>query len=213
MTGVQTCALPISAAQLAAHLAAQGRRVTVLTKRVAPPTEAPDDESREGVRILRVGPRGPRTGSGKWLAAPAFLGGLLRRRHEYAAVVCIDYRAIGLAALLARGRTDHPVILQAATDGVLSFARVRGQFPPGGPWGRRLADLVVWPLQRLYDGGDAYPCISRAIEAETLLAGVPRPRVVYLPNPVDVAAFAPADPGRRGALRQQFGLQIGRAHV
>ena len=89
---------------------------------------------------------------------------------------------------------------------------------PHGPSGRVTAHLhhsaastfigrvVAWPLQRLYDGGDDYPCISRAIEQETLAVGVPRNHVHYLPNPVDTTRFSPADAATRAALRQAAGI-------
>ena len=112
-----------AAAQLAAFLSARGHRVTVLTRRTA--RGVPDDEQREGVRVVRVAPRGPRTALGKWLAIPAIVMQLLKRRHDYDVVVCVDYRGVGLAALAARTFTGRPVIMQAATDGVLSFAAMR----------------------------------------------------------------------------------------
>lgn len=194
-----------ASAQLAEFLAARGHRVTVVTKRTTNAGVAPI-EMRNGVQVVRVSPAGERSAAGKWLALPAMLRELLRRREDYDVVVCIDYRGVGLAALLARGRTGKPVIFQAATDGVLSFARVRDVLKNSGLGWDWLADGLVWPLQRLYDGADAYPCISRAIESETLLAGVRRDHVHYLPNPVDTRLFAPATPEQKSALRRQAGI-------
>jgi glycosyltransferase involved in cell wall biosynthesis len=191
-----------AAAQLAAFLSARGHRVTVLTRRTA--RGVPDDEQREGVRVVRVAPRGPRTALGKWLAIPAIVMQLLKRRRGYDVVVCVDYRGVGLAALAARTFTGRPVIMQAATDGVLSFGAVRGMLARVGLGS--LARWVIPPLQRLYNRANAYPCISRAIEAETLAAGVPRDRVSYLPNPVDAHAFSPADRELREALRARLNI-------
>lgn len=193
-----------ASAQLAEFLAARGHRVTVVTKRTTSDVAA--EEVLNGVKIVRVNPLGERSAAGKWLALPAMLRELVRRRDDYDVVVCIDFRGVGIAALLARGRTGKPVIFQAATDGVLSFARVRDTLKKNGLGWDWLSDGIVWPLQRLYDGADAYPCISRAIEAETLLAGVRRDHVHYLPNPVDTRQFSPIAPEQKMALRRQLGI-------
>jgi len=191
-----------AAEQLAEFLAARGRQVTVVTKRTEP--GVPTDEVRNGVRVVRVAPRGPRTAMGKWLALPAITLELMRRRHPADAVVCVDFRGLGLGALLARAFTGRPVILQAQTDGVLSFAAVRRTFARVGLGG--MAGTVVRLLQILYNRGDAYPCISRSIEAETLAARVPPERIHYSPNPVDTREFTPALPGQQAELRARLGI-------
>lgn len=193
-----------AAAQIAEFLAASGRHVTVLTKRTS--DNVPRSERMNGVEVVRLGPSGPRTAWGKWAFAPVLMAELVRRRHAHAAVICVDYRAIGLAALLARGRTGHPVILQAQTEGVISGGGPRAWLTKHGVGGAWLTTPLLWPIARLYDGGDAYPCISRRIEAETIGAGVPRGRVHYLPNPVDTRRFAPAAPPEKAALRAAAGI-------
>jgi glycosyltransferase involved in cell wall biosynthesis len=191
-----------AAVQLAEFLAAGGREVTVVTKRVD--AGVPDEETRNGVRVVRVAPRGNRTPLGKWLALPAIGRELLRRRNEHEVVVCVDFRGVALAALGARAFTGRPVILQAQTDGVLSFAAARRALGRMGlGWA---AGPAVGLLRRLYDRADAYPCISRAIEAETKGAGVPASRVHYLPNPVDTREFRPPADGERAALRARHGI-------
>ncbi len=191
-----------AAAQLAEFLASRGRQVTVVTKRVEP--NVPDEEVRNGVRVVRVAPRGPRRGVGKWLALPAIARELVRRRREGAVVVCVDFRAVALAALLARAFTRRPVVLQAQTDGVLSFAAVRRTLGRVGL--ERATGVFVRALQQLYNRADAYTCISRSIEAETRAAGVPPDRIHYLPNPVDTREFSPPSPGRRAELRAAHGI-------
>ncbi len=191
-----------AAVQLAEFLASRGRRVTVVTKRTEP--GVPDEEVLNGVQVVRVAPRGPRRGTGKWMALPAIVRELVRRRRDAGVVVCVDFRGIGLAALLARAFTGRPVVLQAQTDGVLSFAAVRRILVRAGLGG--VTGFVVRLLQRLYIGADAYPCISRSIEAETLAAGVPPDRIHYLPNPVDTREFSPATPAGRAALRAKHGI-------
>jgi glycosyltransferase involved in cell wall biosynthesis len=191
-----------AAEQLAEFLAARGREVTVVTKRTGPGGR--DEEVRNGVRVVRVAPQGPRTPTGKWLALPAITVELLRRRHPAEAVVCVDYRGVALGALLARTFTGRPVILQAQTDGVLSFAAIRRTLSRAGLGG--VAGVVVRSLQFLYTRGDAYPCISRSIEAETRAARVRPERIHYLPNPVDTREFTPPIPGQRAGLRARLGI-------
>lgn len=194
-----------AASQLAEFLAANGRRVTVVTKRTS--FGIPSDEVRNGVRVIRVQPAGERTSAGKWMAIPAMVAEMSKRRDDHDVVVCIDFRGIGLAALVARGLTGRPVIFQAATDGVLSVAALRRTLHGFGITAEWAQNLALWPIQRLYDGADAYPCISRAIEAETLKAGVSSQRVHYLPNPVDTQLFAPCGIDRKTELRQQFSIE------
>ncbi len=191
-----------AAAQLAEFLAARGRQVTVVTKRTEP--GVPDDEVRNGVRVVRVSPRGPRTAWGKWLALPAITFALVRRRHPADVVVCVDFRGVGLGALLARALTGRPVILHAQTDGVLSFAAVRRTLTRAGLG--RWAGTFVRPLQLLYNRADAYPCISRDIAAETLAAGVRPERIHYSPNPVNTREFTPALSQQRAELRARLGI-------
>jgi glycosyltransferase involved in cell wall biosynthesis len=186
-----------AAVQLAEFLVSRGHQVTVVTKRTR--LDVPVEETRNGVSVVRVPPGGDRTAWGKWLALPAITRELLRRRHHYGVVVCVDYRAVALGALLARRFTRRPVILLAETDGVLSFAAVRRlleRLRLGG-----VADPVIRLLQGLYKHADGYPCISRSIEAETRSAGVPEERIHYLPNHVDTREFSPATAEQRAALR------------
>ncbi len=191
-----------ASAQLAEFLVGRGHQVLVLTKRTR--ADVPVSEMRNGVHVVRVPPTGERAAEGKWLALPGLFAELVRRQADYDIVVCIDYRAVGLAALIARGVTTRPVIFQAATDGVISVARVHDAVV--GRFQKWVASAAVWPFQRLYDGADAYPCISRAIEAETAAAGVPRDRIYYLPNPVDTRLFSAVTADQKAALRTRLGI-------
>lgn len=193
-----------AASQLAEFLVTRGHRVTVMTKRTA--RDVPNREERNGVTVLRLSPYGARTAAGKWLFLPALTRELIQRRDEYAAVICVDFRAIGIGAQIARGITGHPAILHAQTEGVISVGRARESLRRAGITNEVIVNALLWPLQRLYDGGDAYPCISRAIEAETLMAGVSRDRVYYLPNPVDNRRFTAVTAEGRRSLRAAAGI-------
>jgi glycosyltransferase involved in cell wall biosynthesis len=194
-----------NAERLARYLAAHGVGVRVLTKRIT--RDLPDHEDVEGVRIDRIGPFGHRSAAGKWQFAPFAARSLVRDRSTYDVVCCIDYRGTGVAALGARAVTGHAVVFQAQTTGVLSgdnvdAALARRGIRPSGWLGR----LVKWPPRAIYGRGDAFACISRVIERETLAAGVPRDRVHFLPNAIDMSRFRPASEVERLALRQPLDL-------
>jgi glycosyltransferase involved in cell wall biosynthesis len=190
-----------NAERFARYLAVQGRDVRVLTKRIT--RDLPDREDIDGVRVERIGPYGHRSAAGKWEFVPFAVRSLVRGRSTYDVVCCIDYRGTGVAAIGARAITGHAVVLQAQTTGVLSgdnadatLAR-RGISSSG--W---LGRLVKWPARAIYGRGDAFACISREIEREVLAAGIPRERVHFLPNAIDMSRFRPASDAERLVLRQ-----------
>jgi glycosyltransferase involved in cell wall biosynthesis len=198
-----------NAERLARYLVAHRIPVQVLTKRIAP--QLPDDDDRDGIAIHRIGPSGERSSLGKWQMTPAIVGWLTRHAASYDVVCCVDYRATGVAALLARRVTRRPVVFQAQTTGVLSGDNVDPLLRRAGIAGTGLiARTVKAPIRALYRGADAFACISRDIERETLACGVPRDRVWYMPNAIDMAHFRPAESGERDRLRQTLGLPADR---
>lgn len=186
--------------RLAAFLARRGHSVLVVTKRTS--RDCPVDETLDGVHIVRTGPRGERKATSKWLALPWILRETVRRRGQFRAICCVDYRGIGLAALLAGRLTHVPVVFQAQTEGVLSGARL-SQFvrPLGVREGSASERVMTWPVRALYGRADAFACISRAIQQEALSCGVPPERVHYIPNPIDTRRFTPATAEDRLARR------------
>jgi glycosyltransferase involved in cell wall biosynthesis len=198
-----------NAERLARYLVTQGVAVQVLTKRIG--RQLADAEDRAGVAIRRIGPSGERSSFGKWAMTPAIVRWLTGHASEYGVVCCVDYRATGVAALLARRTTRRPVVFQAQTTGVLSGDNVdpllrRAGIGPDGA----LARAVKTPIRALYRGADAFACISRDIERETLACGVPRERVCYLPNAIDMSHFRPAESGAQARLRRELGLPLDR---
>lgn len=191
-----------NAERLARFLLGDGFSVRVVTKRVT--RELPDAEIFDGVAVTRIGPRGERAASGKWLLAPFALAWLVRRAPEYDVVCVVDCRGVGLAALGARAITGRPVVFQAQTTGVLSGDALdaplrRLGFAPAGAVGR----AVKWPARAIYRRADALACISRVLEREALAAGVPRDRVHFLPNAIDMTRFRPATAAERERLRME----------
>lgn len=198
-----------NAERLARYLVGQRVPVQLLTKRIG--RHLPDEEDRDGIAIRRIGPGGERSSFGKWRLTPAVVRWLIRHASKYDVVCCVDYRATGVAALLARRVTGRPVVFQAQTTGVLSGDNVdpllrRVGIGATGP----IARAVKWPIRVLYRGADAFACISRDIERETLACGVARDRVHYLPNAIDMTHFRPAEPGERDRLRQELNLPADR---
>lgn len=188
------------ARQLVRHLHALGYPVEVVTKRIAP---EPSYETIDGVRVRRVGPAGERSPSGKWRALPAFTATAFRLAGDFDVIVCIDYRGIGVAAIVAGAARGRPVIAQGETAGVLAGADAASSsgLAPESPGERMLKAPVRW----IYRRADHIVCIGRDLEREALRAGVPRERVHYLPHGVDTTRFRPATPDERPALRATFG--------
>jgi glycosyltransferase involved in cell wall biosynthesis len=198
-----------NAERLARYLVSQRVPVQVLTKRIG--QGLADNEDRDGIAIHRIGPSGERSSLGKWLMTPAIVGWLVRHASAYDVVCCVDYRATGVAALLGRRMTGRRVVFQAQTTGVLSGDNVDPLLRKAGIGaGGAIAGAVKGTIRALYRGADAFACISRDIERETLACGVPRERVWYLPNAIDMTHFRPAEPGERDRLRRERNLPLDR---
>ncbi len=200
------------ARQLARSLVASGLDVWVLTKRMHGDT--PAEDVVDGVPVRRIPPEGPRKSSAKWKLVPRAAVALLRERHSFDLILCVDYRGIGVAALAAGRLLRTPVVFDAETPGVLSCANWDPALKRLGlQAGGRLSDLVKWPVRRLYGAADAYACISRELEQEVLDLGVARRRVWYLPHTVDTAAFRPPTPDERQEARRRLSLPSDRQVV
>lgn len=171
--------------RLSRFLLANGFGVQLLTKRVT--SGLPDSEDMEGLGVQRIGPLGDRRASGKWRLAPHAAAWLIRHRASYDAVCCIDFRGIGLAALAARAVTGHRVLFQAQTPGVFR-----------------------WPVRAAYRHADALACIGREIEREALALGIPRERVHFLPNAIDLKRFRPPTPDERRESRDALHIPADR---
>ena len=170
-----------NAERLAKYLASAGFPLVVVTKRVA--REWPDEELLDGLRIVRIGPYGERDGRGKWKLTLPAARWLVSHTSEYDLVCCIDFRGIGLAALAARAVTGRPVLFQAQTPGVFR-----------------------WPLTVAYKRPDAMACIGRELEREALALGMPRSKVHFLPNAIDMQHFRPPSGGERDELRRSMAI-------
>lgn len=177
----------------------------VLTKRMN--RETPAEDVVDGVPVRRVPPEGPRKGTAKWRLVPRATAALLRARHSFDLILCVDYRGIGAAALAAGRLLRTPVVFDAETPGALSCANWDPALKKLGiSAGGRMAGLAKWPARRLYGAADAYACISRELEQEVLDRGVARQRVWYLPHTVDTAAFRPPTAEERQEARRRLSM-------
>jgi len=180
-----------NAERLARYFGSIGFEARVLTKRLTP--DLPDSEAADGFTITRIGQFGPRSPSAKWMMLRPVYSWLVDHHDTHDVVCSIDCRGVGLAALAARSRTKRAVIAQPQTSGVLIPERGSGIF-------RQAAGRLVG---QLYARADAVACIARTIEREALSAGVPRERVHYLPNAIDMTRFRPPSEAERAGLRRQ----------
>lgn len=194
-----------AARRIAAFLVRRGHDVSVITTLTDP--ALPRQESLDGARIDRIGPPRPRASARKWTIIPRLAARLWRRRAEYDVICVIDYRGVGLPAIVEGRMMRRPVVIQAQTEGVLSANHL-------GPLQRALS----WPVRRVYTQADAVACISKGIRAEAIAAGVPMDRIYEVPNTVDTDKFHPAESGeaarRRGELDwptdRPIGIFVGR---
>jgi glycosyltransferase involved in cell wall biosynthesis len=197
-----------NAERLALYLKNAGHSVRVVTKRID--RALPDRATLGGIDVERIGPSGPRSAAGKWQVMPFVAAWLVRHAASYDVVCCIDYRGVALGVLAARAWTRRPAVVQAQTSGVLSGDNIDGVLKRWGFSGTSgVGRLIKRPIRAAYGRADAFACISREIEREALNCGIPKDRVHYLPNAIDMAAFAPPADADRASLRDRFGVPPG----
>jgi len=191
----------IHARQLVQYLHAHGFGIEVVTKRVG--TDQEREAVIDGVRVHRVGPAGERRASGKWVILPWLLTEIVRRSARFDALVAVDYRGIGVAAIAAGRLLRRPVIVQGEVAGVLAGADEASTsgLPPEGI----ITRCLKAPARAIYRRADRVVCIGRDLEREALRAGIPRERVEYLPHGIDLERFRPPQPGERERLRGELG--------
>ena len=186
-----------AARRLASFLVRRGHGVDVIT--TLPDPALPREETIDGARVHRIGAAHPRASSRKWAVIPLVGAELWRRRGEYDVICVIDYRGVGLPAIVVGHMGGRKVAVQAQTEHVLSGNHL-------GALGR----VISWPVRRAYTFADAVACISNGIRAEAIAAGVPPDRVYDLPNTVDTERFHPAEPGERDRRRTELGWPVDR---
>lgn len=205
--GVET-----AAEHLARFLAERGRPVTVITKRTSP--VHPARETLDGVDVQRTPPVGERRGSGKWLAIPWFIAALWTRRHALRLICCVDFRGIGIAALIGGALLGVPVVFETSTDGTISGESVRRRLGRLGlSTHGTVARAVTWPIRAIYRQAGLFVCVSRTLENELRASGVPPDRIKYFPHTVDRAIYHPLGEDQRRSARNLRGIAEGQALV
>src|SRR3989442_13833673 len=101
-----------------------GCGVKVVRRRLG--ADDPAESRVDDITVFRVGPAGDRRASGKWRAIPSFLSQTLALKDDVDAIVCIDYRGIGVAAVMAGRRFRRTVGLPAGPAGRAGRAPARG---------------------------------------------------------------------------------------
>lgn len=192
--------------RLGAALVAAGDGATVVTRRAEPDWLA--EETLDGVRVLRVGPAGPGR-IGKYRMLPAAFRGALREAMRHDVLVVRGTRVLGLPGLVAARARGTAVVLQPEINGELSGeAFTWGKRWEAGAAGR-LVRAAVAARNRFLRDADAFVAMSRLIQDEMRVAGIPRERIHLLPHGVDVERFRPATADERRALRARLGLPDG----
>ncbi|MGH7630825.1 MAG: glycosyltransferase family 4 protein, partial [Gemmatimonadales bacterium] len=188
---------------LSEELGRLGAQVMVLTRRTT--RQLPERERRGLLAILRVGPSGFKR-LGKYLMGPAALAALIGGRARYGLIYVAGFRVLGIVAVLAGKLLGRPAVLRAESNGELS-----GEFVIQGVVARQAvlrsaARILIRARNVLLRRADVFLAITRGIEAEFLAEGVPKDRIVYIPNGVQADGFVPADPAPKQALRNRLGL-------
>jgi glycosyltransferase involved in cell wall biosynthesis len=190
---------------LGRDLAGTGTPVTVLTRRGE--ESWPEEETFEGMRVLRVPPPGPGR-AGKYRMVPHALAALHRLRHAYDVLVVRGTRVLGLPGVLAARAAGKRVILQPEVNGEMS-----GEVYT---WGQPFAHTALGRAIRagtsarnlLLRDADAFVAMSHLIREEFLAAGVPAEKVAHIPHGIDTARFHPPSAAEREAARARFGLPV-----
>lgn len=193
------------ARRLAASLTASGVPLWVLTKRTS--DDLPEEDIIEGVRVRRIRPSGARAAGAKWHLVPWAFSALMAARDDFDVILCVDYRAIGVAAMAAGRLLGRPVVLEAETPGALSCANwdpalTRLGLAPDG----RLGTAFKWPVRAIYGSAEGYACISREFLREAEAYGSPASLKRYLPHTVDMDAFHPPSPDEQRRARHALSL-------
>lgn len=189
--------------ELSRRLVASGMPATVLTRQADP--EWKRCEEQGGVHILRVPPPGPGR-SGKYAMVPGTVVRMLQESTRFDVLVVRGTRVLGLPGLLTGRWLGKPVVLQAEVNGEMSGEVYAWGTPLERlPWRLPLAAAVRLRNTLLRDA-DAFVAMSKRIEGEFLLAGVPDDRIRYIPHGVDTTHFRPAHDEEKRTLRVAIGL-------
>jgi glycosyltransferase involved in cell wall biosynthesis len=179
---------------IAPHLEARGVHLDVVTRR---PGGAPAREDIPGSgTIHRVSPSGGSKARDSLLFALGGTRQVVRLRPDV--VHAFDLLSPSTVGVSAAGLLRVPMVVKILSVGVGGDVD-RLLRKPGGE--RRLALLA----RRVA----AFVCLSEEVEAELVDHGVPRERLVRIPNAVDAERFRPPAGDERARLRAELGWREG----
>jgi glycosyltransferase involved in cell wall biosynthesis len=189
---------------LAAGLVAHRWSVLVLTRRSD--ASLPSEEVVDGADVRRIPPTG-RSRVSKWALLLTALWALWRHRRAYDVILVCGFRILGVPAVAVARLLGKRCVLKADSVGEMS-----GEYFEAG-LARHGLSVRAFPLSvllrarnRLLSRADAFVAISTPLEEELLAAGVESPRIVVIPNSVDVERFRPVEPVEKRSLRTRLGL-------
>ena len=194
----------VVARELARGLVGRGHEVTFLVARHGP--DAPDDERRGGVRIVRyagAGQAGAFVRAGRRAAARLWAEGGFDVVHTHFA-----YAALGPLSVLPRG-VPHVRSFYGPWDEEGWVEDAQGRRGPG----QRVKALLKRQVRHMIEATNlrrsaAAVVLSEHSRREVLAFGCPPGRIRLIPGGADVERFHPAEDG--AVARERLGLPAGR---
>jgi glycosyltransferase involved in cell wall biosynthesis len=181
----------VEAQRVCTALIGRGHRVTVLCMGEDPMPYKRNWVDPEGVPVRIIGRRWPRKLRG-YVFALGVAWRLFVRRRDYELVYFLMqglHLATGLLVCRALGK---PVVMKISGSGLIPIME--------RSWlGRlELRWLGLWAHRVMV--------LNEGMEQEAIGAGFHRAQLLWMPNPVDIDAFAPVDAVRRREIRQELGI-------
>jgi glycosyltransferase involved in cell wall biosynthesis len=181
-----------------------GCPVTVITRRSD--RKFPARDELHGIQIHRLAPQG-HGHLKKWGMPVTALITLLKLRADYDVILVCGYRVLGIPALLASRLTGKPCIFKADNlgewsglfhdPGLARFHMAHDRFP---------ISMIIRTRNRFFRRANRFIAISSAVSEELVMGDVESPKILRIPNSVDVDQFRPADGSTKKGMRRKLGL-------
>jgi glycosyltransferase involved in cell wall biosynthesis len=189
----------IHAKLLGEELGTQGCVVDVVTRRRI--KDSKNKEFLNGIQIWRVPPTGFNRFGKYFMIMPAFLKLIVLRRRHRVIYVC-GLRILGAVGVLVSKITGAKCILRSESCGELS-----GEFILDQPQVKKnkylykFFEAAIFLRNRILISADLFISISSAITNEYICSGVPKSKIIEIPNGIDLQKFEPATKEHRTRLK------------